>query len=138
MINNLEHKANNEKYFNSIRYFSHSLKREKRRNFIEQVAEYNIYLAAKCIMSAEKDEELGNSLIEKAQSIAQNFEEPENSAKGFLVLAEFECSETKIPLFSNVEKFNNTHFKVIEKILETKSPEIFCKFLLIFTKINLI
>ncbi len=134
MILDLEHKANNEKYFKSIRYFSHSLKGEKRRNFIAQVAEQNIYLAAQCIMSAEKDEELENRLIEKAQSIAQNFSQPEKSAKGFLALAEFESLKTIISLFSNIEKPNSTHLQVIAKIFENRLPDIFCSFLSIFTK----
>lgn len=134
MIPNLEHKANNEKYFKSIRYFSHSLKGEKRRYFISLVAEYNIYLAAQCIMSAEKDEELESSLIQKATIIAENFSQPINSANGFLALAEFESLKTIISLFSNIEKPNNTHLQVIAKIFENIHPEIFCSFLNLFTK----
>lgn len=134
MIPDLEHKANNEKYFKSIRYFSHSLKGEKRRNFIAQVAEHNIYLAAQCIMSAEKDEELENRLIEKSQSIAQNFADPENSAKGFLALAEFENLEIISSLFSSIKKPSSIHLQVITKILENKPSDVFCSFLMIFMK----
>ncbi|EMS33908.1 hypothetical protein C943_04227 [Mariniradius saccharolyticus AK6] len=134
MIRNLEHKANDEKYFKSIRYFSHSLKGDKRREFIELVAEYNIYLAAQCIMSAEKDEDLEKRLIGKAEYFAQNFLQPENSAKGFLALAEFESLKTIVNLFSNIKHPNNAHLQVISKIFENRQPDIFCSFLSIFTK----
>jgi hypothetical protein len=136
MIPDLEHKANNEKYFKSIRYFSHSLKGEKRRNFISQVAEYNVYLAAQCIMSAEKDEELENRLIEKAQSIAQNFLQPENSAKGFLALAEFENFNEIVSLLKDVKKPSKIHSQVFSKILEGKNSDLFITFLDILTKLN--
>lgn len=136
MMIDLSNKANNEKYYKSIRYFSHALKDDKRRAFISELAEYNIYLAAQCVMSAEKDEVFEKSLIEKSEIYAKDFNNPEKSANGFLALAEFECPEIISSLFSNIQTPASPHLQVIGKILESKTPDVFCSFLLIFSQTN--
>lgn len=136
MINNLAYKSNNEKYFKSIRYFSHSLKEGKRRSFIIELAEHNIYLAAQCVMSAEKDVEVEKILIEKSESLARDYKNSENSAKGFLSLAEFECYEIISNLLKEVKKPSNTHLKVFIKILEGNNSGLFISFIEIFLNIK--
>lgn len=136
MIPDLERKANNEKYFKSIRYFSHSLKGERRRNYILDVAEQNIYLAAQCVMSAEKDEEFEEVLIQKSRTDASDFNDSEKSAKGFLALAEFESYEIISKLLLEVKKPSKIHLQVFVKILEGNNSNTFISFIEILIKIK--
>lgn len=129
MIKNIKTKANDEKYFKSIRYFYHSLNSELRRKFIIELSEYNIYLAAQCIMSSQKDEEIEKKLVDKAESYAENYENFNQSAKGFLALAEFESFAKISHLLLGVEKPSKIHLNVFSKILEKNQPEIFISFI---------
>ena len=129
MILDLESKANNEKYFKSIRYFYHNLTELSKHSFILDVSQYNIYLAAQCIMSSQKDEQIENELIKRSQELASDFNDFENSAKGFLALAEFEAFPIISKLLINVDKPSKVHFIVFKKIFERNNPDIFISFL---------
>jgi hypothetical protein len=136
MIPNLETKANNEKYFKSIRYFSHSLEGEKRRAFISEVGDHNIYLAAQCIMSAEKDKDFEKTLIAKSESFARDFNNSEKSAKGFLALAELESFEIISNLLLEVIKPSKIHSQVLINILEGNNQATFVSFIEILIKVQ--
>jgi hypothetical protein len=129
MMTNLLLKSLDEKYHKSIRYFSHSLKGEKRREFIEDLGDYNIYLAAQCVMSSEKDVSLEESLKYKAEKFASEFQNTEKSAKGFLALAELNSYEKISNLFGNIVNPSSIHLQVFYKILEGNDPSVFCSFL---------
>ena len=123
MMRDLINKVNNEKYYQSIRYFYHSLSIDKRHHFVRQVANYNIYLAAQCIMSSQKDTIIEEELIEKAESLAKDFSAPESSARGFLALAEFEQFILISNLLKNVEKPTKQHLTIFKKIFESSGGQ---------------
>jgi hypothetical protein len=136
MKNDLAHKAVNEKYFKSIRYFSHLLKGEKRTAFISELSNHNIYLAAQCLMSAEKDATLEGELKTKSESFAREFENIEKSAKGFLALAEFESFEIILSLLTSISKPNKIHQQVFNTILSESDSSVFIKFFEVILKAN--
>lgn len=130
MMKDLNNKANYEKYFQSIRFFYHSLPIEKKHNFLRQVAFYNIYLAAQCVMSSQKDEIIEEELILKAEFLAKDFNDPDNSARGFLALAEFEQFILISKLLKNVQKPTKQHLTIFKKIFENNNgQEIFFQLL---------
>lgn len=132
----LSHKATDEKYYKSIRYFSHFLKGEKRNQFIIELSEHNIYLAAQCMMSAEKNVELEELLISKAETFARDFKNTEKSANAFLALAEFESYEIISSLLIDVKKPSNVHLNVFTKILEDNKLDVFISFIKILLRVN--
>jgi hypothetical protein len=136
MMKDLAHKAINEKYFKSIRYFSHLLKREKRTAFIAELSNHNIYLAAQCLMSAEQDRTLEIELKTKSESFAREFENIEKSAKGFLALAEFESFEIILSLLTSISKPNKIHQQVFNTILSESDSTVFLKFFEVILKAN--
>ena len=136
MMNDLAHKAVNEKYFKSIRYFSHLLKGEKRTAFISELSNHNMYLAAQCLMSAEKDATLESELKTKSESFAREFENIEKSAKGFLALAEFESFEIILSLLTSISKPNKIHQQVFNTILSESDSSVFIKFFEVILKAN--
>lgn len=136
MIQNLALKAQSEKYYKSIRYFSHLLKGDKRRDFITELSRHNIYLAAQCIMSAEKDEEFERILVRTAELYAKDFENAERSAKGFLALTEFESFKIISTLLRRIDKPDNTHFNVLSEILKDGNSEIFITFIRVLLEID--
>jgi hypothetical protein len=136
MMNDLEHKAIDEKYFKSIRYFSHLLRGEKRTAFISELSDYNIYLAAQCLMSAEKDAILEGQLRSKAESLGRDFANTEKSANGFLALAEFESYEIIASLLIDVKKPSKVHLHVFMKILDENNLDVFISFIEILLKVN--
>jgi len=136
MIKDLRIKAKEEKYFKSIRYFSHNLPNGLKQKFILELSDTNIYLAAQCIMSSEKDERLESFLKEKAEIIARNFKESDLSANGFLALSEFEDYEQILKLLSQIEKPSKIHLNVFLKILANNNSEIFFAFLKILNTLK--
>lgn len=50
-------KCLSEKYYASIKYMSHALKGDERRNFIKRVCDINIYLGCQCARTCEQDNE---------------------------------------------------------------------------------
>lgn len=136
MMNDLANKAVNEKYFKSIRYFSHLLKGEKRTAFISELSNHNMYLAAQCLMSAEKDATLESELKTKSESFAREFENIEKSAKGFLALAEFESFEIILSLLTSISKPNIIHQQVFNTILSESDSSVFIKFFEVILKAN--
>lgn len=136
MMTGLAYKAVNEKYFKSIRYFSHLLKGEKRTEFIAELSNHNIYLAAQCLMSAEKDGTLERELKTKSESFAKEFESIEKSAKGFLALAEFESFEIILSLLTSLSKPNKIHQQVFNTILSESDSSVFIKFFEVILKLN--
>ncbi|HEY5588199.1 MAG TPA: hypothetical protein VIK86_04490 [Candidatus Paceibacterota bacterium] len=136
MINNLSSKALDEKYFNSIRYFSHLLQGTKRSDFIAELSEHNIYLAAQCLMSAEKNDILEHNLKTKAAILANDFNNTEKSAKGFLALGEFESYEIILKLLTSITKPNNVHQQIFNKIFSESDSFIYLKFFDVIIKVN--
>ena len=136
MIPDLEHKANNEKYYKSIRYFSHSLKGEKRRNFIVQVAEHNIYLAAQCIMSAEKDEELENELMFNSSELSTS-KNIRSRVLAFLSLAELNKYEEIYKILSNIELVEKEHRVTVSLVINEAEAETIVMFLELVIKSGL-
>jgi hypothetical protein len=136
MIPDLEHKANNEKYFKSIRYFSHSLKGENRRNFIIKVAKYNIYLAAQCIMSAEKDEELENELMLNSSELSTS-KNIRNRVLAFLSLAELNRYDEIYKILSQIELVEKEHRITISLVINEADAETILMFLELVIKSGL-
>ena len=136
MMTDLAHKSVDEKYFKSIRYFSHLLKGEKRTEFISELSNHNIYLAAQCLMSAEQDGTLERELKTKSESFAREFENIEKSAKGFLALAEFESFEIILSLLTSISKPNKIHQQVFNTILSESDSSVFLKFFEVILKAN--
>lgn len=136
MINNLSNKALDEKYFKSIRYFSHLLQGVKRSDFITELSEHNIYLAAQCLMSAEKNDILEQNLKDKAVALANDFNNTEKSAKGFLALGEFESYEIILELLTSITKPNNVHQQIFNKIFSESDSFVFLKFFDVLIQVN--
>ncbi|WP_339838549.1 hypothetical protein [uncultured Flavobacterium sp.] len=123
MMLDLINKAKNEKYYQSIRFFYHSLSMDKRHDFVRLVAEYNIYLAAQCIMTSQKDSIIESEIIGKAEYLAKDFNNPESSAKGFLALAEFEQFILISKLLKNVQKPTKQQLIIFKKIFESNGSQ---------------
>jgi hypothetical protein len=136
MMNDLAHKAVNEKYFKSIRYFSHLLKGERRSSMIYELSNYNIYLAAQCLMSSERNPTLESELKIKSELFAREFENIDKSAKGFLALAEFESFEIILSLLTSISKPNKIHQQVFNTILSESDSNMFLNFLEVILKAN--
>lgn len=136
MMKDLNNKALSEKYFKSIRYFSHLLKGQKKLEFLSELSEYNIYLAAQCLMSSERDTTLENNLKLKSESLAKDFANIEKSAKGFLALAEFESYETILSLVASISTPDKIHQHVFNKIFSESNEVVFLKFFEVLIKAN--
>lgn len=136
MTDDFYQKAKQEKYYNSIRYFSHSLKKSDQEDFIKRLSEENMYLAAQCIMSSRANNELEEYLKQKAEQIAVDFKNIDKSANAFLALAEFEDFERILGLLKKVQKPSRVHLKIFLKILSTNNPDIFFAFLRILVKLK--
>lgn len=136
MMKDLKNKAISEKYFKSIRYFSHLLKGNKKVDFLSELSEYNIYLAAQCLMSSEKDIDLENTLKLKSELLAKDFSNIEKSAKGFLALAEFESYETILNLVTSISTPNKIHQQVFNKIFSESNESVFLNFFEVLIKAN--
>lgn len=137
MIDNLYIKANSEKYYNSIRYFYHNLSQNKKHDFVLNLADQNIYLAAQCVMTSQKDEIIEKKLISIAESFARDFFDSEKSANGFLALVEFEQFLIISDLLRVVQNPTKTHLLVFKKIFESNiSQEIFIQFLEVLLSIK--
>ncbi|MBD2179488.1 hypothetical protein H6F42_21480 [Pseudanabaena sp. FACHB-1998] len=133
MIENLEHKIKNEKYHKSVRYFSHFLKGEKRCKYISEVAKYNIYLAAQCIMSCEEDNDLENSLACNAlDRINSNI--VKEKANGFLALLELNRFDLIYDAISQISRIRSIDRYTINQIFEELDEEGIVKFLKIVLK----
>lgn len=128
MISNLSIKATDEKYYKSIRYFSHSLKGENRKLFITQVATHNLYLAAQCIMSAEKDNELEDYLAELCQNECNN-KILNKRVQGFLGLIELNRFDNLYEVLSLIQKVEKEHRYTISRIIDEIQPEDIIKIL---------
>ncbi len=57
---NFRKKCLSEKYYASIKYMSHALKGNERRDFIKRVCDINIYLGCQCAMTCEQDNDIDN------------------------------------------------------------------------------
>ncbi len=136
MMHELEKKVLQEKYFNSIRYFAHTLPSSKRDEFILLVGDLNIFLAAQCVMSGASNPILEEKLIRIAESRAKQFTQPEISAQGFLALSEFEKFDIILFLFSSITSISGLYRKVISNILSNANPDIFYKFLEMLSEVN--
>lgn len=137
MIEFIRNKANDEKYFGSVKYFYHNLISDNKHKFILILARYNIYLAAQCIMTSQRDEVIEEKLIEIAERNARDFNNSDKSAKGFLALAEFEKFTLIAKLLKEVQKPAKSYTYIFKKIFENnKSQEIFLQLLEIILSIN--
>ncbi|MFK7949822.1 MAG: hypothetical protein AB8G11_19685, partial [Saprospiraceae bacterium] len=136
MIKDLQHKAKQEKYHNSIINFAHLLKGEQREVFIDAVSKYNLLLAAKCIMSAEANLDLENKLKNKSTRHAKLFSNTEISSQGFLTLVELEEFNTAFDILKSIKQANKIHREILSKIFQNTSLSITLDFLINFLKGN--
>lgn len=137
MIEFIKNKANDEKYFGSVKYFYHNLQNLKKQKFIIVLARYNVYLAAQCIMTSQKDSVIEEKIIEIAEKNAKDFTNSDKSAKGFLALAEFDKFTLIADLFKEVQKPEKLHTYIFKKIFENnKSQDIFLQLLDVILSIN--
>lgn len=137
MIEFIKNKANDEKYFGSVKYFYHNLHNLKKQKFITVLARYNVYLAAQCIMTSQKDPIIEGKVIEIAEKNAKDFSNSDKSAKGFLALAEFEKFTLIADLFKDVQKPEKSHTYIFQKIFENnRSQDIFLQLLDVILSIN--
>ena len=135
MIESLEIKAKQEKYYSSLRYFSHLLPLDRRYDFIKLIGNYNIYLAAQCALTSQQNKLLEQELVEVAERKAKLFQNPDQSALGFLALAEFESFEIILSLLSKI-KVKPIHNQIFRKVLTENNPNIFYQFLKILNSID--
>lgn len=123
------HKATEEKYHNVIRYFYHLLEKPEKEPFIINLSEINIVLAAKCLMSDSRNEDLEKIVIDIAYERATDFKNKDMSSSGFLALAEFEQYDKILSLFNQIEKPTKRMKAVLSKIFSSVDEQLFLKFL---------
>lgn len=116
MIELLLNKASDKKYHQSLRYFSHSLKGDKRIQFIEKLASKDILLASQCVMSSERSIDLENYLAEFALT-QSNSNNVELKVKGILSLIELNRYELIYSALSKVTKIDKEYRYAINQIV---------------------
>ncbi len=116
MIENLLNKASDKKYHQSLRYFSHSLKGDKRVVFIKELAEKDILLASQCVMSSESNIELENYLADNALN-QSNSNIVEFKVKGLLSLIELNRYELIYSALSKTTKIDKVYRYAINQIV---------------------
>ncbi len=137
MMVDLHIKARQEKYYNSIKYFYHTLPSDKKTEFIQIIAEQNIFLASQCALTGQEDIALELRLKNIALEKAKQFSNADQSAHGFLALAEFDCFEDILTLLSQVTAAKRIYSQVFHQILANADQIVFFKFLEICDKLKL-
>jgi hypothetical protein len=116
MIELLINKATDKKYHQSLRYFSHSLKGEKRAAFIKELAEKDIFLASQCVMSSERSLNLENYLADYALNQSNSII-VELKVKGILSLIELNRYELIYSALSKTTKIDKEYRYAINQIV---------------------
>jgi hypothetical protein len=116
MIEVLLNKAYDKKYHQSLRYFSHSLKGDRRIEFIKKLASKDILLASQCVMSSEQSFDLESFLADFAlnQSDSNNID---LKVKGILSLIELNRYEIIYSALSKVTKIDKEYRFAINQIV---------------------
>ncbi len=135
MIIDLEAQAQNEKYYKSLRYLSHSLKGERRSDFINLLSEYNPYLAAQCAMSCERDMELENQLAFKAIEDSKS-EIHEKKFLGILGLIELNRYDMISEVFSDLNNNIKVYRLLVKQIINELDTDNIIKFLKMIVDTN--
>jgi len=129
-------KSNNEKYYQTIKYFYHKLTDDKKSQFITQVAEKNILLASQCLMTDKKNEEIESKIKKIALSHVQSFSDTNQSTLSLLALAEFELYDTILSLINTIDRPNKIIISVLNQVFFQADEVTYIKLMSIFVKSN--
>lgn len=116
MIELLLNKASDKKYHQSLKYFSHSLKGEKRIEFIKKLSSRDILLASQCVMSSEQCIKLESFLTDIALN-QFNSDYIEFKIKGFLSLIELNRYEIIYTEFSKGINIDQEYRNAIKHVV---------------------
>lgn len=121
-FNKIQNKIQNEKYYESLKYLSHSLKGEKRREIIEFISLHNTYLAAQCATTCDIDKELEDYISIKAMEEA-NSELNDKKRFGILALIELNRYELLSEIFRGIRSNISLYRKVVIQIINEIDTE---------------
>lgn len=128
-MKDLEERCRNEKYFQMVRFFYHRLPKEDKRNFILQVASFNVLLAAQCAMSDSKDENIEIDLQALAVSAAEKFSDADNSTYGLMAMAELGQYSMILKLFEGISRPTKSHIRILSKVFSEVDQTVFINFI---------
>lgn len=128
-MKDLEERCKNEKYFQMVRFFYHRLPKEDKRNFILEVASFNVLLAAQCAMSDSKDENIEKDLRELAINAAEKFSDANNSTYGLMAMAELGQYSMILKLFEGISKPTKSHIRILSKVFSEVDQTVFINFI---------
>lgn len=118
----IQHKTQNEKYYETLKYLSHSLKGEMRREFMKFLSLHNTYLAAQCATTCDKDEEIEDYISKKAIEDA-NSELNDKKRLGILALIELNRYELLSEIFKGMKTNISLYRKVVIQIINEIDTE---------------
>ncbi|MGM0748323.1 MAG: hypothetical protein ACQEUS_10750 [Bacillota bacterium] len=121
-FNKIQHKTQNEKYYETLKYLSHSLKGEKRREFMKYISLHNTYLAAQCATTCDIDEEIEDYISKKAMEDA-NSELNDKKRLGILALIELNRYELLSEIFKGISSNISLYRKVVIQIINEIDTE---------------
>lgn len=126
---NLDEKCAKENYHQTIKFYYHLLPADQKLQFIYNVANRNILLAAQCLMSDTKNDLIENQIKEIAITNAQSFADQNRSIQGLLSLAEFELYDRILFIFNSIEKLNNLQINVLSQVFYKADEKTYLKFI---------
>lgn len=132
MNNNLLEKHKNDPaWAEVIRLYSGLFDtQDEREDFILDLAETDILLAAECkTSSVEGEKKLFNNILNKSKMIANNLSQSEISVQGVLSLIELNKYDEALNIIST-KKSNKLHKELIKKIMENLDSNSGLNFLL--------
>ncbi|MDX2174156.1 MAG: hypothetical protein SFY56_13720 [Bacteroidota bacterium] len=132
MILNNEY-CNNEKYYNSIKYFYHLEESEEKKDIIlEKLIEFNIVLASICVVSDKRNIKRESKLIQTSKAGAEDFSNEEKSIKALLALAELKQFSIILNIFNEL-KPQVRHKQILREVFQQADEGVFFKFIESFT-----
>lgn len=121
-FNQIQYKTQNPKYYESLKYLSHTLKDEKRKEFMKYLSLHNTYLAAQCATTCNTDQEIEKFISKRAIEDA-NSELNEKKILGILALIELNRYELLSEIFKGMKSNISLYRKVVIQIINEIDTE---------------
>ncbi len=92
---------------------------DEREDFILDLADKDILLAAECkTSSVEEENGVSKNIIRKSESLAKTFVKSEISAQGLLALVELDETDKVVEILQNIKNPNKKHKILLETIIQ--------------------
>jgi hypothetical protein len=125
----IKDRANNDKYFNSIKFYYHNSNDTNKGKIFYQLLETNIYLAAHCIATDAPNGIFEAQAINKALELAGEFQDEITSSKALLALAELKQFSQILGIFDSVNIPRKNHHSVLNRVFQQADEETFLIFI---------